>query len=293
MEVRYRFIRDHRSKFHAEKMCSVLEVSRSGFYKWLKSPLSERRQQRQRLTERIQYHYADSGGLYGSPKITYLLRQEGNRVSEKTVGRIMREQGIVSRTVRKFKVQTTDSAHTLPVAPNLLNQQFNPDAPDQVWVSDITYIRTRQGMMYLASVMDLCTRRIVGWALRERMTVNLVIEALDAAYTARRPDPGVIHHSDRGSQYASYAYQDKLKAYKMVGSMSRKGNCYDNACMESFHSLIKREWVYQTKFATRSEARKQIYGYIEFFYNRKRIHSYLDYLSPDRFEQLYYRTKVS
>jgi putative transposase len=274
-------------------MCKVLDVSRSGYYKWRKTPPSERKKQREELSKRIQYHYDDNYGLYGSPKITHLLRQEGLLVGQKTVGRLMKERGLRSRATRKFRVQTTDSNHNMPVGPNLLNQQFSTKAPNKVWVTDITYIRTREGMLYLASVMDLFSRRIVGWAIQERMTVDLVNQALDAAYTAKAPKPGLIHHSDRGSQYASKEYRAKLKGYKMTCSMSRKGNCYDNACIESYHSILKRELVYLTKFKNKKEARQRIYWYLEFFYNRKRIHSYLGYMSPDRFEQLYYRAKAS
>lgn len=265
-------------------MCKVLCVSRSGYYKWRTAPLSEQKKRREKVTERIVHHYEDSNGLYGSPKITRMLHREGFKVAEKTVGRIMRDHGLRSRTVKKFRVRTTDSNHTLPVAPNLLSQQVKISAPDKVWVADITYIRTLQGKMYLAAILDLFTRRLVGWALRDRMTVDLVIEALEAAYEQRKPAAGLIHHSDRGSQYASHDYRAKLQGYKMVCSMSRKGNCYDNAHMESFNSIIKRELVYQTRFKTKDEARQQIYWYIEFFYNRKRIHSALDYMSPDRFE---------
>lgn len=268
-------------------MCKVLEVSRSGYYKWRTKPPSEREKRRQELTKRILFHYKDSRGLYGSPKITHLLRREGWKVTEKTVGRIMREHGIRSRTVKKFRVNTTDSRHALPVAPNLLNQQFKTSAPNKVWVADITYIHTRQGKMYLASVLDLCTRKIVGWKLGDRMTDDLVRDALSTACKQHSPKRGLIHHSDRGSQYASHDYQCDLKKYKMICSMSRKGNCYDNACIESFHSILKRELVYQTRFQTREQARQEIYWYIEFWYNRKRIHSGLGYLSPDRFESAY------
>jgi putative transposase len=273
-------------------MCKVLEVSRSGYYKWLSS-VGQRKQRRKKLAERIQYHYADNHGLYGSPKITHLLHREGFKVTQKTVGRIMREQGLRARTVKKFRVQTTNSNHMFPIAPNLLDQDFNVARPNRVWVSDITYIRTRQGMMYLASVMDLCTRKIVGWSLADRMTVDLVKDALDKAYAQKKPQPGLIHHSDRGSQYASLEYREKLKNYGMVASMSRKGNCYDNACIESFHSILKREMIYLEKPKTKTEARQQIYWFIEFWYNRKRIHSHLNYLSPDRFESQYYKLKTA
>lgn len=289
--MRFQFIEDHRSEFRVEKMCKALCVSRSGYYKWRGSPLSEQEKRRIELTERIVHYYEDSNRLYGSPKITHLLRREGWKVTVKTVGRIMRELGIRSRIVKKFRVNTTDSNHSLPVAPNLLNQQFETSAPNKVWVADITYIRTAQGKMYLASVLDLFTRKIVGWKLSDRMTDDLVIEALNAAYTQQSPLPGLIHHSDRGAQYASHDYRAKLHEYRMVCSMSRKGNCYDNACIESFHSILKRELVYQTRFKTKEQARQELYQYIEFWYNRKRIHSSLNYMSPDRFESAYRRSK--
>jgi len=272
-------------------MCSVLGVSRSGYYKWKNSPLSERAQYRAKLADRIAFHYTDNDGIYGSPKITFLLQQEGLGVGEKTVSRIMSENNLRSQAMKKFKVQTTDSNHDFPIAPNWINQHFNVcTRPNQVWVTDITYIRTRQGMLYLASVLDLFTRKIVGWQLGNRMTVELVLGALDKAYVAQKPKQRLIHHSDRGSQYASAEYRKKLKEYRMIRSMSRKGNCYDNACIESFHSILKRELVYRTKFQTREEAQQRLFWYIEFFYNRKRIHSSLGYLSPDRFESLYLKS---
>lgn len=275
-------------------MCVVLGVSKSGYYKWKNSPPSEREHSRKQLAECIAYHYNDSGGIYGSPKITKLLHQEGIQVGEKTVGRLMRESDLRSQAMKKFNVQTTDSNHDFPIAPNWLNQQFNVcTQPNQVWVTDITYIRTRQGMLYLASVLDLFTRKIVGWQLGTRMTVDLVSGALDKAYTAQKPSERLIHHSDRGSQYASAEYRKKLKEYRMIRSMSRKGNCYDNACIESFHSILKREMVYRTRFDTGAEAQQRLYWYIEFFYNRKRIHSKLGYLSPDRFEALYFKNVKS
>ena len=279
--------------FRIEKMCSVLSVSRSGFYKWLNAKESERSKQHQRITRRVHFHYQDTQGIYGARKITYKLQAEGIQTTERTVSRIMKENHLRSCTVRKFKVQTTDSSHSMPISPNILNQQFKTSAPNKVWVTDITYIRTRQGMMYLASVLDLYTRKIVGWKLGNRMTVNLVLNALEQAYKAQRPGKGLLHHSDRGSQYASSEYRKRLKKYGMISSMSRKGNCYDNACIESFHSLLKREYVHHRKFPTQLDAEQGIYWYIEFFYNRKRIHGSLGYLSPDRFESQYYRSKTA
>ncbi len=198
----------------------------------------------------------------------------------------MKAMGLKSIVARKYKA-TTNANHSLPVHDNTLNQDFNVSAPNKVWVTDITYIATREGWLYLASVMDLFSRKIVGWSLGSRMTRELVIDALDQAYERRKPEPGLIHHSDRGSQYASTDYQEKLKQYKMIGSMSRKGNCYDNACIESFHSTLKKELVYQTTFHTRAQAIEALNSYIAFDYNRLRLHSSLGYKSAHRFEQLY------
>ena len=270
-------------------MCKVLGVSRSGYFKWRTSPKSERKLRREKLIDRIKWHFSDSNEIYGSPKITQLLLKEGWKVSERTVGLIMRELGLRSCTTKKYKVQTTDSNHDHPIAPNLLNQDFSTTAPNQVWVTDITYIPCREGRMYLANVMDLYTRKLVGWKLGDRMTNDLVLDALEQAYKAKKPPAGLIHHSDRGSQYASNDYRARLTQYKMIASMSRKGNCYDNACIESFHSLIKKELIYRKRFKTKAEAREKIFRYIELFYNRKRIHSSINYMSPDRFEELFYR----
>ncbi|CAH1209163.1 IS3 family transposase ISCce4 [Paenibacillus plantiphilus] len=184
---------------------------------------------------------------------------------------------------------TTDSNHTNPIAPNILNQNFATTAPNKVWVTDITYIPCREGRLYLASVLDLFTRKIVGWKLADRMTTDLVLAALDQAYASQKPGKGLIHHSDRGSQYASEEYRNRLMKYKMTASMSRKGNCYDNACIESFHSVLKKEFIYCTKFQTKAQAQQEVFEYIELFYNRKRIHGSLGYLSPDRFEAEYYK----
>jgi putative transposase len=270
-------------------MCYVLGVSKSGYYKWRTTPPRDSKTRREALAKRIEYHYHDSDRIYGSPKITNELRKEGHCVGQKTVARIMSEKGLRSQAAAKFRVQTTDSNHNLPIAPNWLNQHFDVcSKPNQVWVTDITYIRTRQGMLYLASVLDLYTRKIVGWQLGNRMTVDLTLDALNQAYQAQKPSKGLIHHSDRGSQYASAEYRKQLKSYRMIRSMSRKGNCYDNACIESFHSILKRELVYRYKFQTREEAAQRIYRYMEFFYNRKRTHSKLGYLSPDKFESQYY-----
>jgi putative transposase len=272
-------------------MCSVLKVSRSGFYKWYVTqslPPTEHCKQREKLSKRIAYIFNDHNKRYGSPKIWDQLRKEGYVVTEKTVGRIMKELGLRSCVARKFKVITTDSNHDFPISPNLLNQNFATAAPNQSWVTDITYIPCREGKLYLANVLDLCTRKLVGWALGSRMTVDLVLSALDQAYEAKKPAEGLIHHSDRGSQYASASYRERLQSYGMISSMSRKGNCYDNAVIESFHGVLKRELVYQTKFATRQQAYDEIFEYIELYYNRKRVYGSLGCFSPDSFEAQYY-----
>jgi transposase InsO family protein len=267
-------------------MCRILNVSRSGYYQWTRRKESSRKRRRKRLKQQISRIFLESRRLYGSPKITQVLRQQGVRVSEKTVARIMQELGLKSRTVRKYKA-TTDSKHNLPVHDNVLNQQFTAHAPNQVWMADITYVSTGEGWLYVASIMDLYTRKIVGWHAGDRMTKELVLKALDKAYSRQRPKGEVLHHSDRGSQYASHEYQRRLQKYGMKGSMSRKGNCYDNACMESFHSVLKKELVYLEKFRTRKEAQSRIFEYIEFFYNRKRVHSAIGYLTPVQREQMY------
>ncbi|MNE16590.1 IS2 transposase TnpB [compost metagenome] len=258
-------------------------VSRSGFYKWKATGPSKQELRKRELMERIIVHFNDSEQRYGAPKITFLLRQEGSDVTERTVGLYMQELGLRSCVCRRFKVQTTDSNHDSPIAPNILNQQFDSPEPNKVWVADITYIPCKEGRLYLASILDLCTREIVGWRLRDRMTSDLVLGALQDAYEAKKPKNGLLHHSDRGSQYASTEYREQLEAYKMVPSMSRKGNCYDNACIESFHSILKKELIYCKRFRTKEQAHEEIYRYIEFFYNRKRIHGSLGYVTPARF----------
>lgn len=274
-------------------MCSVLQVSRSGFYKWLSVGPSQQQKRKQELTERITWHYWDTNRIYGSPRIHNELKKEGYNVSERTVGLIMREKGLRSCMSRKFKVQTTDSKHDLPIAPNLLKQDFEAQKPNQKWVADITYIPCRQGRLYLASVLDLYTKQIVGWQLSDRMTTDLVVTALAQAYTAKKPKKGLIHHSDRGSQYASKEYHHKLKEYQIKASMSRKGNCYDNACIEAYHSILKRELIYSNpRFKTKQEAFEKMYRYIEFFYNRKRSNSTLGYMSPVRFEEQFYKCET-
>lgn len=268
-------------------MCETLEVSRSGYYKWSKRKESKREKRRKKLERRIRRIFLDSRRLYGSPKVHKILLKQNVQVSEKMVARIMKDLGLKSRTVKKYKA-TTNSKHNLPVHENVLEQKFNVLAPNKTWVTDITYIPTDEGWLYLASVMDLYSRKIVGFHMDARMTKELVMKALERAYRQQRSPEGVLHHSDRGSQYASNDYQKLLKTYKMKGSMSRKGNCYDNACIESFHSVIKKELVYLEKFKTREQARKRIFEYITCFYNGKRIHSTIGYFTPNEYERMYH-----
>jgi len=262
-------------------------VSRSGYYKWKNRKPSQQEQRRKKLMKQIQHHFYAFKRRYGSNKIAAKLREDGWVVSTKTVARLMKAMGLRSCTVKKYKA-TTNSKHNLPVYKNILNRGFNVAAPNKVWVTDITYISTAQGWVYLASVMDLFSRKIVGWSLGERMTKELVLEAFDKACERQKPPPELIHHSDRGSQYASAEYRERLIKHQMIGSMSRKGNCYDNACIEAFHSVIKKELVYQTKFRTRKQAYDAIYTYIEFDYNRIRIHSSIGYTTPHLCEKRYY-----
>ena len=273
-------------------MCTILMVSRSGYYKWINREPSAREKRLKALEKQIRKLFNHYKKRAGSPTITAVLRKKGVAVSSKTVSRLMKKMGLKSITVRKVTA-TTNSKHNLPVYENVLNRQFKVLAPNKAWVTDITYIQTGEGWLYLASVMDLFSRKIVGFAMGARMTRELVLDALEKAYKRRKPDPGLVHHSDRGSQYASNEYREKLQTYKMIGSMSRKGNCYDNACIESFHSTLKKELVYQTKFKTRKQAMSELYAYIEFDYNRLRAHSTLGYESAHHFEQIYYKNQVA
>jgi putative transposase len=269
-------------------MCLVLGVSKSGYFKWLDRPISNRQKKHEQLTKTILRTHLEFNQRYGSVKIARTLKKRGIQVSERTVSRIMTKHQWKSCTVKKYKA-TTYSKHKHPVSENILDRQFSTSKPNQSWVTDITYVATHEGWLYLASVMDLYSRKIVGWAMDKNMTKELVMDALRMAYHRQKPRKGLIHHSDRGVQYASNEYQRLLKKYGMISSMSRKGNCYDNACIESFHGILKKELVHQTRYKTRLEARKSLFEYIEFFYNSKRIHSTLDYYTPNEFETMYYK----
>ena len=264
-------------------MCDVLKVSRSGFYAWLRRPESRQALKRRRLTILIKVIHKESRKTYGSPRIHAELKARGEVCCLNTVARYMRENDIYAKTKRKFK-HTTDSNHKLPIAENLLDRQFTQNEPNLAWVSDITYVPTREGWLYLATVQDLFSRKIVGWSMNHRIDRQLVIDALRMAVGNRRPPPGLLHHSDRGSQYASNDYQDLLEEHNMTCSMSRKGNCWDNAVMESFYRSIKTELIHHEDFQTREEARRAIFEYIEVFYNRVRRHSTLGYVSPLEYE---------
>jgi len=283
--MKYRFISEHRETFKVGRMCKQLNVSRSGYYAWLKRPESRRSRENRFLEDKIRVLHKASHGIYGSPRIHRDLVVSGLRCGKNRVARVMREAGIRSRTKRKFKA-TTDFKHNLPVAPNLLNQNFTAEAPDRAWVGDITYISTEQGWLYLAVLIDLYNRQVVGWSASSRMTRQLAIDALKMALGRRNPGKGLMHHRDRGSQYASAEYQNILKKRDMLRSMSRKGNCYDNAVAESFFGRLKSEWVNHQRYLSRSEAIQSLFYYIEIFYNRKRRHSSIEYETPQEYETI-------
>lgn len=268
-------------------MCDVLGVSRSGYYAWKsRGPSRRSRRQRELVDEILEIHGDRDMKSYGSPRVHQELVSRGHSVSENTVARLMRLASIRACSSRKYRV-TTDSNHSHPVAENVLNREFQQSSADRVWLADITYIPTGEGWLYLACVLDAYSRKIVGWSMSSRMKQDLVLDALRMALGRRRPDEesGLLHHSDRGSQYASSAFQQLLKEENITCSMSRRGNCWDNAMMESFFATLKKERIYQERYATRAQARASVFDYIERFYNRVRRHSALGYLSPEQFEQ--------
>lgn len=281
--MKYRVMRENARTYSIQEMCQFLKVSRSGYYEWLKRGESLRKKNDRELAELIRTIFEQNKRRYGSPRIYDEIRDRGIRCSRKRVARLMREMGLKARHKRKFK-ETTNSKHDYPVAPNLLNRQFKTDAPNQVWVADITYIRTFEGWLYLAAVMDLYSRKIVGWAMSERMTSDLAISALKMAIKRRKPRKGLMHHSDRGVQYASNPYQHVLREHDMICSMSRKGNCWDNSPMESFFSTLKTECIQDKVYLARVLAKREIFEYIEIDYNRKRRHSSIGSMSPEIFE---------
>ena len=281
--MKFEFIDAQKAHFPIEFLCTQLGISRSGYSAWKERPESKREQADRELAEQVVAVHQHSRGTYGSPRVHAELRARGRKVSRKRVARLMSQQGLAARRRRRF-VRTTDSRHGKPVAENLLNRDFSPQQPDCSWVTDITYIWTRQGWLYLAVILDLYSRRVVGWAMSERIDRHLALNALDMALQGRQPPHGLLHPSDRGSQYASEDSQQLLEARGIQCSMSRKGNCWDNAVAESFFSSLKMERVYEADFATHEQARAAIFEYIEVFYNRKRRHSSLGYVSPVDFE---------
>jgi putative transposase len=283
--VKFKFMKDNIHKFYLNSMSEVLKVSRSGYYAWINRPMSARQKYNTYLTERIRSIHEQRKRVYGCLRITAELRDEGFSCSKNRVARLMRKQGITARTKRRFRV-TTNSKHKLPVSNNLVEMQFNPEKRNSLWTSDITYIRTREGWLYLSVVLDLWSRSVISWRADRNMDENLVIKPLEKAIRNRQPGSELILHSDRGSQYASQRLRQILKENNITQSMSSKGNCYDNAPTESFFSTLKRELVYRESYRTRDEAKQSLFEYIEVFYNRQRRHSSLGYLSPLQFENL-------
>lgn len=283
--MRFEFIRENCATWPIRLMCRVLEVSASGYYAWRKRPESPRKQANRKLLGDVQRLHRLHRGRYGSPRIHAALREEGIVVSPGRVARLMRRHGLRALAGRKFKPCTTDSRHDLAIAPNLLEQEFVATAPNQIWLTDITYIPTDEGWLYLAAVLDMATRKIVGWSMRSHMRTELPLAALMMAAQRQRPGEGLIHHSDRGSQYAAADYRKYIASIKAVASMSKTACCYDNAPMESFFHSLKVELVHQQKWATREDAKRDLFQYIEGYYNRARIHSALGYKTPEQAER--------
>ena len=266
-------------------LCKVMDVSRSGFYRYMKSTENPRLDTDPELSADAKTVFKASGETYGSRRMSRALRALGHPVGRSQARSLMCKLGLRVRPTRRFKV-TTDSKHNRPVAPNVLAREFDVKSPDRVWAGDITFLWTQQGWLYLAVIIDLYSRKVVGWSLKSRMTTDLVEDALTMAVWRRRPGPGLIHHTDRGSQYASERYQRTLKQHGMVCSMSRKGDCWDNAVVERFFRSLKTERANHRLYRAREEARNDVIDYIEMFYNSQRLHSYLDYMSPNEFESL-------
>jgi len=265
-------------------MIEVLRVSPSGYYDWLRRRSGESKEaKRLELVQKIEEIHQGSRGTYGSPRVFKVLKGLGEKCSKSTVERLMKQNKIRAKTKRRFKV-TTDSKHNLPVVPNILARKFSPANPNEVWTSDLTYLPTKEGWLFLAVVIDLFSRQVVGWSMSDRMTTEMVLSSLRMAYFKRKPGKGTIFHSDRGSQYCARDFRDSLAAYGMIQSQSRKGNCWDNSPTESFFHTLKTEMVHHEVFETRNEAISKLFEWIEVFYNRKRIHSTLNYQSPVDYE---------
>ena len=290
--MKFALIDAENAHFPIEFMCEQLSVSRSGFYAWRDREPSARARQDEVLGVEVAALHHASSKRYGSPRLHKELHNVGRKVGRNRIAKLMRKHELVARPQRRFK-KTTDSAHTLPIAPDLVQRDFAATVPDQVWATDITYIWTREGWLYLAGIVDLYARRVVGWSTSNRIDTKLCLAALGAAVRDRRPAPGLIHHSDRGSQYASRDYRAALRAHGIRASMSRKGDCFDNAVAESFWSTLKAELTELTSFATRDEGRRAIFEYIETFYNRRRIHSALGYRAPAAHEKLFNQAAIA
>lgn len=285
--MKYAFIRAHANEYPITRMCGVLEVSKAGYYAWRKRPQSGRARADLRLKVKIRSIHRMSRRSYGSPRVHEELKDEGVRCGRKRIERLMREDGLRAKKRRRFRA-TTDSAHTHPIHPNHLERRFQVeevDGVDRVWVSDITYVPTRAGWLYLAVVLDLKSRAVVGWAMKDTLETALASDALTMALWRRKPGRGLLHHSDRGVQYASGDYQEILREHGITGSMSRKGDCWDNAVAESFFATLEWELIQDSDWHTHEEARRAIFDYIEVWYNRQRRHSSLGYKSPAEFEK--------
>ncbi len=283
--MNYQFIEEHKQEFAIVVMCGVLAVSESGFYAWRKRPTCRRKREDAHLKQEIRQVFEEHSGRYGAPRIYRDLHDEGISCSRKRVARLMREEEIAAKRKRS-RVRTTKRDEAHPVAPNLLNREFHAEEPNRKWVTDITYIPTKQGWLYVAAILDLYSRMVVGWSMSGNCDEKLVEHALEQALARRHPKAGLLHHSDRGSQYTSQAYQANLWRYEIQSSMSRKGNCWDNAAMESFFGTLKDECVRETFYASHEEARSALFTYIEAYYNRVRRHSTLGYMSPLQYERV-------
>ena len=282
--MKFAFIQGQAAHFPVALLCQVFGVSRSGYYAWRTREPSARTMRQAKLVAQIRAEHEASRASYGSPRIQEALVAQGTKCSVNTIAKLMREHGIRSKMARKFRVATTDSAHPHPIAANVLNQEFTRERINEVWVADITYIPTREGWLYLAAVLDLCSRKVVGWATADHLRAELACRALQNALDVRQPSGPLLHHSDRGVQYACDDYQSLLRLNGLTPSMSRTGNCYDNAVMESFFGSLKMELVHHETYATRAQAHQSLFEYLEVFYNRQRLHSSLRYQSPHQFE---------
>lgn len=283
--MRFSFVRGYTGSLSTARLCRALSVSRSGYYASRSRPRSKRDKENKLLVAKLQIIHAESHETYGLPRVMVELAEDyGVHPNHKRVQRLRRLHGLKARTRKRFK-PTTNSKHHFPIAENILDRDFEPAEPNQVWAGDITYIHTREGWLYLAVILDLFSRKVVGWAMSKRINAELALSALRMAFLQRSPKPGLIFHSDRGSTYACYDYKDLLKEHKADPSMSRKGNCWDNAVSESFFASLKGEWLDSFRFTTRDAAKQEVFYYIESFYNRRRRHSTLGYVSPVAYEE--------